>query len=55
MGWRNHHDHKKTRRILRQLINSLEGTIMTSADRISAALDGIAGAITRLKDAAAAL
>lgn len=55
MGYRNHLDHKKTRRVLRRLITQLEGTIMANADRISAALDGITGDIAHLKAAAAAL
>jgi hypothetical protein len=55
MGYRDHLDHKKTRRVLRQLITSLEGNIMANLDRISAALDGLTGDIQRLKDAAAAL
>ena len=55
MGYRNHLDHKKTRRVLRGLITQLEGIIMTNTDRISAALDGLTGDVAALKAAAAAL
>lgn len=55
MGYRDHLDHKKTRKLLRDLITQLEATMSANSDRISAALDGITGDIQRLKDAAVAL
>lgn len=55
MGFRNHLDHKKTRRTLRRLISHLEELMTEGIARVDAALEGIRGDIMRLKDAGAAL
>jgi hypothetical protein len=55
VGYRNHLDHKKTRRLIREAAQRMEQIMAEGIDRVDAALTGIAGDIQRLKAAADAL
>lgn len=48
-------DHKKTRHLIKKVAQRMEAIMAEGIDRIDAAIEGIRGDITRLKDAAAAL